>query len=344
MTANHDDPSILPTLITMKLPFITLLALSLLVASGASALAQPVSLFDGNTLAGWDYDPAVWRVEDGLITGGSTTEKIKENFFIATDKSYQNFELKLTIKCGGDPATGMINSGIQIRSVRVRGGNHMSGYQVDCGSGWFGKIYDEFRRRKVIAGPVDAAALEKIVDVYGWNTYRIRAEGPRIRVWINDVLATDYTEDNPNIALDGRIAPQVHSGGVALVQFNDITIEELPPTPGAPTWESLGGVEGAMKLAPPDPKPTPAPQGKGKGKAQPPAQPPPQPPKQPSPPAPTPGAPPANSPASPFPKASSSIPTPPSKAATASTASRKPTAASSKASSKNRNASAPPSP
>ncbi|MDP4997112.1 MAG: DUF1080 domain-containing protein, partial [Akkermansiaceae bacterium] len=93
------------------------------------------------------------------------------------------------------------------------------------------------------------------IDTFGWNDYRIRAEGTRIRVWINDVLATDYIEENPNIALDGVIAPQVHSGGVALVQFKDITVEELPPTPDAPTWESLGGVEEAIKLVKPPRKP-----------------------------------------------------------------------------------------
>ena len=35
--------------------------------------AEPVSLFDGKTLTGWDFDPAMWSVKDGLITGGSTT-------------------------------------------------------------------------------------------------------------------------------------------------------------------------------------------------------------------------------------------------------------------------------
>jgi putative membrane-bound dehydrogenase-like protein len=218
--------------------------------------AAPVSLFDGKSLDGWDYDAAIWRVEDGVITGGSRTEKITANYFIATKRSFQNFELKLKIKCSGDPATGMINSGIQIRSVRVPGGHHMSGYQVDCGAGWFGKIYDEFRRNRVIwsSTPEQQAALDKVVDVSGWNEYRIRAEGPRIRTWINGVLCIDYTETDKNIALDGQIAPQVHSGGVALVQFKDVTIEELPPTPGAPTWESLGGVEAARKLVAPAPK------------------------------------------------------------------------------------------
>ncbi|MGJ8724475.1 MAG: PVC-type heme-binding CxxCH protein [Roseibacillus sp.] len=212
---------------------------------------EALSLFDGKTLAGWDFDPQMWRVKDGLITGGSTTDKIPRNTFISTQKSFHNFELKLTIKCSGDPKTGLINSGIQIRSTRVPGGDHVAGYQVDCGKDWFGKIYDEFRRRTPIAIQVDAAALDKAVDIYGWNDYRILAEGPRIRVWINDVLATDYTETNPNIALDGIIAPQVHSGGVALVQVKDITIRELPATPGAPTWESLGGLKEALKLAPP---------------------------------------------------------------------------------------------
>ena len=224
----------------------------------ATALhAEPISLFDGKTLEGWDYDPKIWRVEGGMITGGSTTEKIKENYFICTKKSYQNFELKLKIKVSGDPKTGLLNSGIQIRSLRVPGGAHMTGYQVDCGAGWFGKIYDEFRRNKVIWSPTpeQQAALDKAVDVFGWNEYRIRAEGPRIQTWINGVQCMDYTEADKNVALDGLLGPQVHSGGVCLVQVKDVTIEELPATPGAPTWESLGGVDAARKLIAPPPKP-----------------------------------------------------------------------------------------
>lgn len=217
------------------------------------ASAQPISLFDGRTLDGWDFDPAIWRVEDGVITGGSTTDKIPKNFFISTQRSFQNFELKLKIKCSGDPKTGLINSGIQIRSVRD--GTAMAGYQIDCGAGWFGKIYDEHRRNKVIWSPTpeQQAALDKAIDTFGWNEYTIRAEGPRIQTWINGVLCIDYTETDPNIALDGHIGPQVHSGGICLVQVKDITVEELPPTPGAPTWKSIGGLEGMKAKLPPKP-------------------------------------------------------------------------------------------
>jgi putative heme-binding domain-containing protein len=230
---------------------LSLLTLGLLFT--LSARAEPVSLFDGRTLDGWIFDAAVWRVEDGCITGGSTTEKIPKNFFIHTQRSFQNFELKLKIKCSGDPKTGMINSGIQIHSLPD--GGAMSGYQIDCGAGWFGKIYDEHRRNKVIWSPTpeQQAALDKVVEVFGWNDYVIRAEGPRLRTWINGVLCIDYTETDPNIALDGHIAPQVHSGGACLVQVKDITIEELPPTPGVPTWQSIGGLEGMKARLPPKP-------------------------------------------------------------------------------------------
>ena len=204
---------------------------------GLSAATSP--LFDGKTLTGWDGDPKVWRVEDGALTGGSRTEKVPHNYFLATNRLFQNFDLRLKLKLTGDPATGLINSGVQIRSLRVPNNTEMSGYQVDAGDKWWGKLYDESRRNKVIAEPIDAAA-DAAVKKEDWNDYRILAEGPRIRSWINGVPALDYTEADPAIALDGKIALQIHSGGVALVQFKDLVIEELAPTPGAPTWDKVG--------------------------------------------------------------------------------------------------------
>ena len=113
-----------------------------------------------------------------------------------------------------------------------------------------GKLYDEYSRRRVIGEPADSAAINAAVRKGDWNEYRIRAEGKRIRSWINGVPALDFTETEPNIAQDGLIGIQVHGGGKALVQAKDIVIEELPPTPNAPTWEKLGG----YKVPPPKEK------------------------------------------------------------------------------------------
>ena len=201
-----------------------------------TAHAAPVSLFDGKSLAGWEGDAAWWRVEEGEIRGGSSTVKVPKNFFLATEKSYQNFDLRLKLRLTG---TGFVNSGVQMRSVRVPKSTEMSGYQVDYGKGWYGKIYDESRRNKVIAESKDPAAVLAAVKEGEWNEYRILAEGNRIRSWINGVPALDYVETEPNIAADGKIALQVHSGGMAVIQAKDITIEELPATPGALTWDKV---------------------------------------------------------------------------------------------------------
>lgn len=219
---------------------VRLLSLAMIAGIALTARAAAAELFDGKTLDGWEGDPKWWRVQDGAITGGSVTEKVPRNFFLATTRSFQNFELRLKLKLTGVPNTGLINSGVQLRSVRVPSSTEMSGYQVDVGEGWWGKLYDESRRKKVIGESADPAAVTAAVKPSEWNEFRIRTEGARIRSWINGVAAVDYTETEPNIAQDGHVAIQIHSGGIALVQVKDVRIEELPPTPGAPTWAQVG--------------------------------------------------------------------------------------------------------
>jgi hypothetical protein len=211
------------------------------------ASAAPVSLFDGKSLDGWEGDPAWWRVEAGEIRGGSTTQNVPRNFFLATNKSYQNFELRVKLRLTG---TGFVNSGVQIRSVRVPNNTEMSGYQVDFGPGWYGKLYDESRRNKVIADSTDPKAVQAAIKEGDWNEYRIRAEGRRLRTWINGVPALDYTEADANIATDGRIGLQIHSGGKAVIQAKDIEIEELPATPAEMTWAKVKAAAPAKAEAP----------------------------------------------------------------------------------------------
>ena len=211
------------------------------------ASAAPVSLFDGKTLDGWEGDPAWWRVEAGEIRGGSTTQNVPRNFFLATNKSYQNFELRVKLRLTG---TGFVNSGVQIRSVRVPNNTEMSGYQVDFGPGWYGKLYDESRRNKVIADSTDPKAVQAAIKEGDWNEYRIRAEGRHLRTWINGVPALDYTEADANIATDGRIGLQIHSGGKAVIQAKDIEIEELPATPAEMTWAKVKAAAPAKAEAP----------------------------------------------------------------------------------------------
>ncbi len=196
-----------------------------------TAHAAPVSLFDGKTLDGWEIPEAEkkwWKVEDGKIVGGSMEENVPLNTFLGTKKSYANFDMRFKVKL--TQKEGFTNSGIQVRSLRGADG-HMSGYQVDAGIGYWGTIWDEHRRNAKIAVPVDEAALKAVVKDWDWNEYRILCEGPRIRTWINGVLAIDYVEKDPAIPLDGLIGFQAHSGGKFLVEFKEIVIEELASVP-----------------------------------------------------------------------------------------------------------------
>jgi hypothetical protein len=197
--------------------------------AGMAPAADPRPLHDGSSLSGWEAragEQKWWRAADGMIVGGSLEETVPHNTFLATTESFGDFELVLRIRIRG--GGGFVNSGIQIRSVRVPDSHEMRGYQVDAGPGWWGKLYDESRRNKVIGEPQDARALETAIKPDGWNEYRIRAEGPNIRSWINGVAALDYTEADPTIPLEGRIGIQVHGGGKALIEVKDITIRRLP--------------------------------------------------------------------------------------------------------------------
>ena len=208
-----------------------------------SELMLPVKLFDGETLDGWtirEGEEKWWRVRDGVIEGGSMEENVPHNTFITIPKNYQNFELELKMRLIAGEGKGFKNSGIQVRSQRLPNHHEMIGYQVDGGIGWWGKLYDESRRRSVIAEPVDAEGIkEKVHDWDEWNHYQIICDGPHIRSWINGVPAIQYTEEDPEIPLEGLFGVQAHSGGKFVVQFKDIIIRELPPTEGAKTWEGV---------------------------------------------------------------------------------------------------------
>lgn len=193
----------------------------------ASAPAKP--LFDGKSLDGWEGNLKYWRVENDCINGGSTTEDIKSNEFLATKAEYGNFVLKLKFKLTGNG--GFINSGIQIRSQRVAGSTEMAGYQCDLGDpSWWGSIYDESRRNKVMASS-NMKAIEPVLKRNDWNEYMIKADGPRIQTFINGVQGVDYTEADVSIVQTGHIGIQVHAGGKPTMLVKEITIEELPATP-----------------------------------------------------------------------------------------------------------------
>lgn len=202
-----------------------LFAVVVLLALIAPAHAESKPLFDGKTFAGWEGDTKkTWRIEDGTIVGGSLDQVVPRNEFLCTTARYGDFELRLKFKLLGDRKHA--NAGVQIRTKRIPNHHEVSGYQADVGQNYWGALYDEARRNRVLAQP-ERQLLDKIVKHDDWNDYVIRCEGPRIRLWLNGTLTVDYTEPDAKIDRSGIIGLQIHGGAKAKVYYKDIRIEEL---------------------------------------------------------------------------------------------------------------------
>src|SRR5437588_12719128 len=84
--------------------------------AGAAGEEGFTPIFSGKDLSGWEGDPALWSVEDGAITGTTSTERpLKYNkFLIWRGGKPKNFELRAKVKLVGNN-----NSGIQYRSKQL---------------------------------------------------------------------------------------------------------------------------------------------------------------------------------------------------------------------------------
>lgn len=188
-------------------------------------------LFDGTSLAGWTQrnGTATYRVEDGAIVG--RTSEGSPNSFLCTDREYGDFELMFDVAVDDE-----LNSGVQIRS-QTRDGEtgRVNGPQVEIdvrgAKGSFsGYVYGE-----AFGGwmtPESERVLHRHLRSGEWNRYRIRAEGPRIQVWINghqisDLVHAERFESHPK----GFIGLQVHQiargAGPFEVRWRRIRLREI---------------------------------------------------------------------------------------------------------------------
>lgn len=213
-------------------------------ASGDSAGEEGFrSLFDGQSLAGWEGDEKFWSVKDGAIVGQTTeANPTKGNtFLIWRDGNVDDFELRLSYRIHSG------NSGIQYRS-QEHDNFVIGGYQadIDAGGTYTGILYDE-KGRGILAKrgeqtgiddsgkPTvteqlgDAAELFKAVKGDGWNDYVILAEGHTFTHTINGVVMSRVVDNDPDDReRSGLLALQLHAGPPMQIEFKNIRIKRLP--------------------------------------------------------------------------------------------------------------------
>jgi 3-keto-disaccharide hydrolase len=211
------------------------------------------SLFNGKDLAGWEGDPRLWSVKDGVLRGETTeANPAKGNTFIIwKGGTTKDFELRLSFR-----SNAANNSGIQYRSKHITEGNPSNkwvvrGYQHEIRNQTklpdvSGFIYDEGGKRGRIclvgeqvtwekegkkllkSDLIDQAGFEKLFKLDDWNDAIIVAKGNHIQHYLNGTLVIDFTDNDPMLALrEGILALQLHAGKPMWVEFKNIRVREL---------------------------------------------------------------------------------------------------------------------
>ena len=187
-----------------------------------------VALFDGKTLDGWEQKngTSTYRVEDGCVVG--KTAEGSPNSFLATKKSYGDFELKFEVKVDDE-----LNSGVQIRSASKPDykDGQVHGPQVEIATnGTAGFIYAEGLKFGWLSEDRSNAAAQAAFKKGDWNRYRVLADGKSIKSWVNDVPVADLVDEKTGM-LSGFIGLQVHGikkgTGPYEVRWRNISIREL---------------------------------------------------------------------------------------------------------------------
>jgi len=204
-----------------------------------------ISIFDGQTLDGWEGAEGHWRVENGNIVGTVTAEKPLEanTFLIWRDAQPTDFELKLDFKISEKG-----NSGVQYRSEELQNPPlALKGYQADIDgqNTYTGQNYEE-RGRGFLAKRGEIAVLEngkepQITGSLGdpdelkakikkedWNSLHLVIQGNHMKHYINDILMSEVTDnDMEHRKMKGHLGLQIHKGPPMEVRYRNILYKDL---------------------------------------------------------------------------------------------------------------------
>jgi hypothetical protein len=225
-----------------------------------------ISLFDGQTLTGWEGQIDEWRVENGAIVSSDRADNPvpKGTVYLywkgGDAGQLGDFELKTDFRLEGEKA----NSGVQFRAAllgRTEKANSewgSFGYQADldfvnvqtgaliecCAGPRRGPTPRPFRA--LMGSVLRTAATERgapsIVGIVGqagdlkrsirtgdWNQLHLIARGPVLMYYINGSLMSVVIDDHPTRRLvKGRLAIQLEGNGDRKVSFRNLWLKTYP--------------------------------------------------------------------------------------------------------------------
>jgi Domain of Unknown Function (DUF1080) len=219
--------------------------------SGTSALKAEKPgwhpLFDGATLTGWKAGehPDAWTVKEGTLACNGERSHL---FYVGplADAQFADFEAEFEVRTHTGANSGVYfhtawqDSGWPVQGFEMQVNNHQPHFPGDGGA-----TYIENKKTGSLYGIRNA--YKALARDNEWFMLKLRVQGPRVRIHVNDTLVVDYLE--PEGAVAGLTPPlqKIGKGTFALqchdvrsqVQYRRIAVHPLPPaatqTARAPT-------------------------------------------------------------------------------------------------------------
>jgi hypothetical protein len=176
------------------------------------ASENPVYLFNGVDLTGWDGAEGIWSVSNGEIVGANKGA-VPSSTYLFTKQAYREFRLLFEVKQILSPQHSTMHSAVAALGERFEDtGSNKHGFKgpllMFCHD-W--GIWDAYRRNRVEPakqnGPMNDYAPENKGD---WNRIEILVTGNRIRFVANGILVFDFT-DKPEMLQPSPLGLQIHS-------------------------------------------------------------------------------------------------------------------------------------
>ncbi|MER7872291.1 ThuA domain-containing protein [Streptomyces solisilvae] len=182
-------------------------------------------LFDGTSTDGWKQaGPGAFTLD---TSSGTLTSTGGMGMLWYEASELHSYSLKLDWKMAGDDNSGVF---VGFPASDDPWSAVDNGYEVqidatDTPDRTTGSVYG-FQS-------ADLAKRDAALNPPGeWNTYEIRVQGERLRIWLNGVKINDYTNRDPVRSLrQGYVGIQNHGDGDE-VSFRDIRVKELPAKGG----------------------------------------------------------------------------------------------------------------
>jgi hypothetical protein len=210
-------------------------------ASGGAAKAERPgwqALFDGATMNGWKASehPESWTVKDGTLSCNGERSHL---FYVGPVQHAQftDFEAEFEVFTHSGA-----NSGVYFHTAWVdKGWPTQQGFEMQVNNhqplfpGDSGAAYVENKKTGSLYGVRNT--YKALARDNEWFTLKLRVQGPRIRIHVNDALVVDYLEPDGDVAGltpplqkigKGTFALQCHDGK-SQVRYRRIAVHPLPP-------------------------------------------------------------------------------------------------------------------